>query len=88
MKVRILAVEQLLVIMMESINTKTIIGKNVFVGSDTQFVAPVTISDNSLIGAGSTVTQDVKDGQLYTTRAKKRTVEGYFYKHFEEKSKD
>ncbi len=67
---------------------KTIIGKNVFVGSDTQFVAPVTISDNSLIGAGSTVTQDVKDGQLYTTRAKRRTVEGYFYKHFEEKSKD
>ncbi len=65
---------------------KTIIGKNVFVGSDTQFVAPVTISDNTLIGAGSTVTQDVKDGQLYTTRAKKRTVEGYFYKHFENKN--
>ena len=64
---------------------KTIIGKNVFVGSDTQFVAPVTIEDNTLIGAGSTVTQDVKDGQLYTTRAKKRTVEGYFYKHFESK---
>ncbi|PLY06407.1 MAG: UDP-N-acetylglucosamine diphosphorylase/glucosamine-1-phosphate N-acetyltransferase [Arcobacter sp.] len=64
---------------------KTIIGKNVFVGSDTQFVAPVTIEDNTLIGAGSTVTQDVKDGQLYTTRAKKRTVEGYFYKHFENK---
>lgn len=64
---------------------KTIIGKNVFVGSDTQFVAPVTIEDNSMIGAGSTVTQDVKDGQLYTTRAKKRAVEGYFYKHFENK---
>ncbi|WP_072682355.1 bifunctional UDP-N-acetylglucosamine diphosphorylase/glucosamine-1-phosphate N-acetyltransferase GlmU [Arcobacter sp. LA11] len=65
---------------------KTIIGKNVFVGSDTQFVAPVTIEDNSLIGAGSTVTQNVKDGQLYTTRAKKRTVDGYFYKHFENKN--
>lgn len=65
---------------------KTIIGKNVFVGSDTQFVAPVTIEDNALIGAGSTVTQDVKSGQLYTTRAKKRTVEGYFFKHFENKN--
>lgn len=65
---------------------KTIIGKNVFVGSDTQFVAPVTIEDNTLIGAGSTVTQDVKTGQLYTTRAKKRTVEGYFFKHFENKN--
>jgi len=65
---------------------KTIIGKNVFVGSDTQFIAPITVEDNVLIGAGSTVTQDVKDGQLYTTRAKKRTVEGYFYKHFENKN--
>lgn len=64
---------------------KTIIGKNVFVGSDTQFVAPVTIEDNALIGAGSTVTQNVKDGELYTTRAKKKVIEGYFYKHFENK---
>lgn len=62
---------------------KTIIGKNVFVGSDTQLIAPVTLEDNTMIGAGSTVTQDVKSGQLYTTRAKKRAVEGYFYKHFE-----
>ncbi|MGA1940475.1 bifunctional UDP-N-acetylglucosamine diphosphorylase/glucosamine-1-phosphate N-acetyltransferase GlmU [Arcobacter sp. YIC-310] len=64
---------------------KTIIGKNVFVGSDTQLVAPVTLEDDTIIGAGSTVTQDVKSGQLYTTRAKKRAVEGYFYKHFEKK---
>ncbi|MGB5792382.1 bifunctional UDP-N-acetylglucosamine diphosphorylase/glucosamine-1-phosphate N-acetyltransferase GlmU [Poseidonibacter sp.] len=64
---------------------KTIIGKNVFVGSDTQLIAPVTLEDNTMIGAGSTVTSDVKDGQLYTTRAKKRAVEGYFYKHFENK---
>jgi len=64
---------------------KTIIGKNVFVGSDTQLVAPVTLEDNTMIGAGSTVTSDVKEGQLYTTRAKKRAVEGYFFKHFENK---
>jgi len=64
---------------------KTIIGKNVFVGSDTQFVAPVNIEDDVLIGAGSTVTSDVKKGELFTTRAKKRVVEGYFYKHFENK---
>ena len=61
---------------------KTIIGKNVFVGSDTQFVAPITVEDDVLIAAGSTVTSDLKKGQLYTTRAKKRVVEGYFYKHF------
>ncbi|RXJ89448.1 UDP-N-acetylglucosamine diphosphorylase/glucosamine-1-phosphate N-acetyltransferase [Arcobacter sp. CECT 8983] len=64
---------------------KTIIGKNVFVGSDTQFVAPITVEDDVLIGAGSTVTSDLKKGQLYTTRAKKRVVEGYFYKHFQDK---
>ncbi|XPV68898.1 MAG: bifunctional UDP-N-acetylglucosamine diphosphorylase/glucosamine-1-phosphate N-acetyltransferase GlmU [Halarcobacter sp.] len=64
---------------------KTIIGKNVFVGSDTQFVAPVNVEDDVFVGAGSTVTSDLKKGQLYTTRAKKRVVEGYFYKHFENK---
>ncbi|WP_121628138.1 bifunctional UDP-N-acetylglucosamine diphosphorylase/glucosamine-1-phosphate N-acetyltransferase GlmU [Poseidonibacter antarcticus] len=61
---------------------KTIIGKNVFVGSDTQFIAPVTIEDDTMIGAGSTVTSDVKKGELYTTRAKKRVVAGYYNKHF------
>ena len=66
---------------------KTIIGKNVFVGSDTQFIAPVTIEDNTMIGAGSTVTSDVKEGELYTTRAKKRVVSGYFDKHFSSKKK-
>lgn len=64
---------------------KTIIGKNVFVGSDTQLVAPVNVADNTMIAAGSTVTTDVKEGQLYMSRAKKRAVEGYFFKHFENK---
>lgn len=64
---------------------KTIIGKNVFVGSDTQLVAPVVLEDDTMIAAGSTVTTDIKKGQLYLTRAKKKTVDGYFYKHFETK---
>jgi bifunctional UDP-N-acetylglucosamine pyrophosphorylase/glucosamine-1-phosphate N-acetyltransferase len=64
---------------------QTIIGKNVFVGSDTQFVAPVNIEDDVLIGAGSTVTGDVKKGELYLTRAKAKTIAGYFYKHFSSK---
>ena len=66
---------------------QTIIGKNVFVGSDTQFVAPVNIGDDVLIGAGSTVTGDVKKGELYLTRAKSKTIDGYFYKHFSSKKK-
>jgi bifunctional UDP-N-acetylglucosamine pyrophosphorylase/glucosamine-1-phosphate N-acetyltransferase len=66
---------------------QTIIGKNVFVGSDTQFVAPVTIEDDVLIGAGSCVIGNVKKGQLYLTRAKAKTIDGYFYKHFSSKNK-
>ena len=66
---------------------QTIIGKNVFVGSDTQFVAPVNIEDDVLIGAGSTVTGNVKKGQLFLTRAKAKTIDGYFYKHFSSKKK-
>ncbi|RBQ32710.1 UDP-N-acetylglucosamine diphosphorylase/glucosamine-1-phosphate N-acetyltransferase [Arcobacter sp. FW59] len=65
---------------------QTIIGKNVFVGSDTQFVAPVTIEDDVLIGAGTTVTGNVKKGDLYLTRAKTKTIDGYFYKHFAKKT--
>lgn len=64
---------------------QTIIGKNVFVGSDTQFVAPVNIEDDCLIGAGSCVTGNVKKGQLYLTRAKAKVIDGYFYKHFSSK---
>lgn len=66
---------------------QTIIGKNVFVGSDTQFVAPVKIDDDVLIGAGSCVTSDVKKGKLYLTRVKAKVIDGYFYKHFEMKKK-
>jgi len=42
----------------------TDIGDNVFVGSDTQLVAPVRVGDNATIGAGSTITRDVDAGGL------------------------
>jgi len=42
----------------------TEIGDDVFVGSDTQLVAPVRVGDNATIGAGSTITRDVKPGGL------------------------
>jgi bifunctional UDP-N-acetylglucosamine pyrophosphorylase/glucosamine-1-phosphate N-acetyltransferase len=43
---------------------KTIIGKNVFIGSDTMLVAPVTLGDGAQTGAGSVVTHDVPDNTL------------------------
>jgi bifunctional UDP-N-acetylglucosamine pyrophosphorylase/glucosamine-1-phosphate N-acetyltransferase len=61
---------------------KTIIGKNVFIGSDTQLVAPVTLEDDCMVGAGTTVTKDVKSGELVVTRARSKTVKDYFYKFF------
>jgi len=48
---------------------KTTIGRNVFVGSDCQLVAPVTLGDGCIIGAGSTITRDVPPGALALTRA-------------------
>lgn len=53
---------------------KTIIGDDVFVGSDSQLVAPVTIADGATIGAGTTLTKSVEQGQLVITRAKERRV--------------
>ncbi len=55
----------------------TKIGKDVFVGSDTQFIAPITIGDGSYIGSGSTVTKDVPPGAMAVTRAKQIIKENY-----------
>ncbi len=46
----------------------TVIGEDVFVGSDTQLVAPLTVGDGSVIAAGSTVIGDLPSGALYLTR--------------------
>ena len=66
---------------------KTIIGKNVFIGSDTQLVAPITIEDNAMIAAGSTITNDVKSGDLALSRTKQKTIAGFFYKFFKQNKK-
>ena len=61
---------------------KTIIGKNVFVGSDTQLVAPVKIEDDVIIAAGTTVTKDVPKGSLAISRTPLKIIEGFYYKFF------
>ncbi len=61
---------------------KTIIGKNVFVGSDSQLVAPVTIEDDVMIAAGTTLTKDVTKGNLALTRTPLKLVPNFFYKFF------
>ncbi len=62
---------------------KTKIGKNVFVGSDSQLIAPLTIEDNVLIAAGTTVNSTfVPKGSLAISRVKLEFKEGFFYKFF------
>ena len=62
---------------------RTVIGDNVFVGSDTMMVAPVTIGDGALVGASSCVTKDVPADALYLERSKERIVEGYAARRLE-----
>lgn len=65
---------------------KTIIGKNVFIGSDSQLVAPVTIEDDVMIAAGSTVTSGkIESGNLVISRNKMRLVKDFYYKFFAKK---
>ncbi len=56
---------------------KTIIADDVFIGSDTQLVAPVTIGAGATIGAGTTVTRDVGPGQLAVSRARQVAFDGW-----------
>jgi len=47
---------------------RTVLGRGVFIGSDSQLVAPVTLGDEAYVGAGTTVTADVPAGALVVTR--------------------
>ncbi|MBQ7608236.1 MAG: bifunctional UDP-N-acetylglucosamine diphosphorylase/glucosamine-1-phosphate N-acetyltransferase GlmU [Desulfovibrionaceae bacterium] len=51
---------------------KTVIGDTAFIGSNTALVAPVTIGEGALIGAGSTITRDVPAGSLAVARGKQK----------------
>jgi bifunctional UDP-N-acetylglucosamine pyrophosphorylase/glucosamine-1-phosphate N-acetyltransferase len=64
--------------------SQTIIGDRVLIGSDTMFIAPVTIGDDAATGAGSTITKNVPDGALGVARAKQKNIEGWTNKKREE----
>jgi bifunctional UDP-N-acetylglucosamine pyrophosphorylase/glucosamine-1-phosphate N-acetyltransferase len=55
----------------------TLVGDGVFVGSNTELIAPLKIGNHAVIGAGSTITRDVPDGALAVSRKKQRNVEGW-----------
>jgi bifunctional UDP-N-acetylglucosamine pyrophosphorylase/glucosamine-1-phosphate N-acetyltransferase len=56
---------------------RTVIEDNVFVGSDTQLVAPVTVGKGATLGAGTTLTKDAPAGELTLSRAKQMTIPGW-----------
>ncbi|WP_294393905.1 bifunctional UDP-N-acetylglucosamine diphosphorylase/glucosamine-1-phosphate N-acetyltransferase GlmU [uncultured Clostridium sp.] len=59
---------------------KTIIGNHSFIGCNTNLVSPVKVADNTYIAAGSTITSEVKEGDLAIARAKQRNISGWVEK--------
>ncbi|MBP3597193.1 MAG: NTP transferase domain-containing protein [Clostridia bacterium] len=57
---------------------KTIIGNNAFIGSNVNLVAPVKVGDNTVVAAGSTITQDVPDCALSLARERQVNKEKYY----------
>jgi bifunctional UDP-N-acetylglucosamine pyrophosphorylase/glucosamine-1-phosphate N-acetyltransferase len=56
---------------------RTEIGDRVFIGSDSQLVAPVTVGDDATIGAGSTITRDAPQGELTLSRSGQKSIKGW-----------
>lgn len=56
---------------------KTVIGDNVFVGSNSTIIAPIELGDNSLVGAGSTITKDVPADAIALGRGRQINKEDY-----------
>ncbi|MFK8012947.1 MAG: bifunctional UDP-N-acetylglucosamine diphosphorylase/glucosamine-1-phosphate N-acetyltransferase GlmU [Marinicellaceae bacterium] len=56
---------------------KTIIEDDVFIGSDSQLIAPVTVGKGATIGAGTTLSKDAESGKLTLARARQKTIEGW-----------
>jgi bifunctional UDP-N-acetylglucosamine pyrophosphorylase/glucosamine-1-phosphate N-acetyltransferase len=55
----------------------TVIGDDVFIGSDTMLVAPLTIGDRAITGAGSAITKDVEADALAIERSDQKVIPGY-----------
>lgn len=56
---------------------RTQIGQSAFIGSNSVLVAPVTVGDQALVAAGSTITQEVPAQALAVARQRQRVIEGY-----------
>jgi bifunctional UDP-N-acetylglucosamine pyrophosphorylase/glucosamine-1-phosphate N-acetyltransferase len=66
----------------------TTLGDEVFIGSDTQLVAPVTVGRGAYVGAGSTITKDVPEQALALSRAQQRNIEGWVKRRQEKRKRE
>lgn len=67
---------------------KTTVGSEAFIGSNTALVAPVTVGKGAIVGAGSTITQDVPDNALGITRAPQINKDGWAPEFRQKKMKE
>lgn len=56
---------------------RTVMGDDVFIGSNSALVAPITIGAGATVGAGATLSKDVEDNALVVTRAKRSEINNY-----------
>jgi bifunctional UDP-N-acetylglucosamine pyrophosphorylase/glucosamine-1-phosphate N-acetyltransferase len=56
---------------------KTVIGDNVFIGSNSALVAPITLGDGATLGAGTVLVKDAPAGELTISRAEQKTIKGW-----------
>jgi bifunctional UDP-N-acetylglucosamine pyrophosphorylase/glucosamine-1-phosphate N-acetyltransferase len=66
---------------------RTVIGPGAFIGSDTMLVAPVTVGENAVTGAGSVITRDVEPDALGIERAVQENIPGYAARRAEKRRK-
>jgi bifunctional UDP-N-acetylglucosamine pyrophosphorylase/glucosamine-1-phosphate N-acetyltransferase len=57
--------------------SRTVVGKNVFIGSNSNLVAPVNIQDGAFVAAGTTVTEDVEKDALCIGRSRQKVISGW-----------
>jgi bifunctional UDP-N-acetylglucosamine pyrophosphorylase/glucosamine-1-phosphate N-acetyltransferase len=60
---------------------RTVIGREVFIGSNTALVAPVTIGDRANVGAGSVIAKDIEADALGLERSEQRNLQGWARKY-------
>lgn len=61
---------------------RSTIGDDAFIGSNVNIVSPITVEKKGFLAAGSTITKDVKEGQLAVERAEQKNIDGYYNRKF------